>query len=91
MGSISISIQDHLRLSSKMSENDSTTADKFGVSPLEMDIDPSKEVTEKKHIEDVEDMEYYNSAEFKARERKVVRKMDWYIAPLMGSFNFIVS
>ncbi len=28
--------------------------------------------------------------DFKARERKVVRKLDLYIAPLMGSFNFIV-
>lgn len=49
---------------------------------------------ETKHLEDVEGREtseYYESHEFKARERRVVRKLDFYIAPLMGSFNFIVS
>lgn len=46
-----------------------------------------------KHLEDLEitPQLYTDTAEFKERERKVVMKLDVFIAPLMGAFNFIVS
>ena len=77
-----------------MSDKDSDQTDKFGVSPAGLDIGDTKHGDGSKHFEDVDGKEasdYYSSPEFKARERRVVRKMDFYIAPLMGSFNFIVS
>lgn len=77
-----------------MASRSTDSNDNFGVSPAQMDIDSTKAADNSKHVEDVESKEwwdYYQSAEFKARERRVVRKMDFYIAPLMGSFNFIVN
>ena len=77
-----------------MAEKELHSTDKFGASPLAMDLGPADKVEDSKHVEEVEDREasdYYASPEFKARERRVVRKLDFYIAPLMGSFNFIVS
>ena len=46
-----------------------------------------------KHLEhfDVSDAAFAESAEFKRRETKVLWKLDLFIAPLMGAFNFIVS
>ncbi|KAH8812825.1 retrograde regulation protein 2 [Xylogone sp. PMI_703] len=43
------------------------------------------------HLEELEvtPQLYTDTAEFKERERKVVRKLDTFIAPLMGAFNFI--
>lgn len=45
---------------------------------------------------DLEELEiapplYTDTAQFKARERKAVRKLDIFIAPMIGAFNFIVS
>jgi hypothetical protein len=53
---------------------------------------PIKGTCDRAHLEEVASKEaddYYKSPEFKARERRVVRKLDFYIAPLMGSLNFI--
>lgn len=77
-----------------MAAKQENTDEKFGVTPAAMDLGEPKDGEESKHLEDTaskESLDYYNSPEFKARERRVVRKMDWYIAPLMGSFNFIVG
>ena len=77
-----------------MDEKDGSQHDKFGVSPADMDLGQSKGIEDSNHVEAMESKEladYYESPEFKARERRVVRKLDFYIAPLMGSFNFIVS
>ena len=74
-------------------DNMAELTDKFGVSPAQMDIGESKDAEDSNHIEQFSEKEtsdYYSSPEFKARERRVVRKMDFYIAPWMGSFNFIV-
>jgi hypothetical protein len=53
----------------------------------------SEEKAQAKNFEDLEitPQLYTDSAEFKEREKKVLRKLDIYIAPLMGAFNFIVS
>lgn len=78
-----------------MSEKDSEPNDKFGVSPAQMDVgDSDKSLEGSKHVEEVAEKEasdYYSSPEFKARERRVVRKMDFYIAPLLGLLQFIVG
>lgn len=64
---------------------------------LEFSSEPIKNIT----VEDVKDRnnleesamkeadDYFNSSEFKARERRVLRKLDFYIAPLLGSLNFL--
>ena len=87
-----------MSLSKASDGQDAKRGDKFGVTPAQLDLEDVKEAEEVKHLEEVQKKEkniisedYYASPEFKARERRVVRKMDWYIAPLMGSFNFIVS
>ena len=78
-----------------MLEKETESNDKFGVSPAQMDNGCSdKSVEESKHLEEVAEKEasdYYSSPEFKARERRVVRKMDFYIAPLLGLLQLIVS
>lgn len=58
-----------------------------------MSLTEEKDYVQAKHDEDVEitPQLYTETAEFKERERKVVRKLDIFIAPLMGAFNFIVS
>lgn len=76
-----------------MDEKTQSQPDNFGVSPAEMDLGQTKAPEDSDHVEATESKEiadYYESAEFKARERRVVRKLDFYIAPLLGSFNFIV-
>ena len=76
-----------------MSEPESGSNDNHGVLPME-DNGDVKDAQQSKHVEEVaekEGLDYYASPEFKARERRVIRKMDFYIAPLMGSFNFIVG
>lgn len=47
--------------------------------------DPGYAEFENVHVEQNEAL-----ADFKKRERKVVAKLDLYIAPLLGLFNFIV-
>ena len=74
-------------------DKEADATDKIDVTPTQMDVGDAKIAKESKHIEEVPEKEgadYYSSPEFKVRERHVVRKMDYYIAPLMGSFNFIV-
>ena len=48
---------------------------------------------EGKELDEIEvaPQQYTDTGEFKERERRVVRKLDIFIAPLMGAFNFIVS
>ena len=74
-----------------MDEKELRKIDKPGVSPTDLDLGQTQSGEDSKHVETVanEESDYYSSLEFKARERRVVRKMDFYIAPLMGSFNFI--
>ena len=74
-----------------MDEKELRKIDKSGVSPTGLDLGQTQPGEDSKHVETVanEESDYYSSLEFKARERRVVRKMDFYIAPLMGSFNFI--
>ena len=66
--------------------------DKVGVTPVQMDIglDKPKDILSEEVVSDKEIADYYSSPEFKARERRVIKKLDFYIAPLLGSFNFIV-
>ncbi|KAL1840352.1 hypothetical protein VTK73DRAFT_3779 [Phialemonium thermophilum] len=56
-----------------------------------LDEKPQDENVQEKHLEDSDapPQRYTDTEEFKAREAKVVRKLDIFIAPLMGAFNFI--
>jgi sugar phosphate permease len=75
-----------------MSDKESDSVDKVEVSNGRTNGATTKGPEDANHVDQIASKEaddYYNSPEFKARERRVVRKLDFYIAPLMGSLNFI--
>lgn len=75
-----------------MTEKDEDSVNKVDLSQTPTNMKSTNPTEDTNHVEEIANKEvddYYTSPEFKARERKVLRKLDWYIAPLMGSFNFI--
>jgi sugar phosphate permease len=75
-----------------MADKESDSVDKVETSSERIMEPPMKDTDDRAHVEEMAGKEvndYYESPEFKARERRVVRKLDFYIAPLMGSLNFV--
>ena len=75
-----------------MSDKESDSVEKVDVSEERTNNVTTKDAKDGNNVDQIgkiESDDYYNSPEFKARERRVVRKLDFYIAPLMGSLNFI--
>ena len=75
-----------------MSDKESDSVDKVEVLEDRSKNETTKDADDRNHVDRTASKEaddYYNSPEYKARERRVVRKLDFYIAPLMGSLNFI--